>query len=108
MADFEDGRGRPLRDVLDNLGWTGEQYLSLVLFYDGSTHPRCALESVAAVTSAGSRVVFICPAAFRATEKRNVRAAETILIHEMLHSLGLREDPPPSVKITEAIWHRCP
>ncbi len=35
------------------------------------------------------------------------RHAEAILIHEALHSLGLREDPPSSDFITERVRARC-
>jgi hypothetical protein len=33
--------------------------------------------------------------------------AEAIIIHEALHTLGLREDPPSSREITRRVVKRC-
>jgi hypothetical protein len=38
---------------------------------------------------------------------RNSRHAEALVIHEMLHSLGLGENPPPSDEITARVRARC-
>jgi hypothetical protein len=38
---------------------------------------------------------------------RNSRHAEALLIHEMLHSLGLGENPPTSHQITARVRARC-
>jgi hypothetical protein len=35
------------------------------------------------------------------------REAEAILIHEILHTLGLGENPPSSAEITRQVWRRC-
>ena len=60
-----------------------------------------------AVTEPGSRVVFICPTAFVEAVSGKPEQAEATLIHEMLHSLGLGENPPRSRDITERVLFRC-
>jgi hypothetical protein len=39
--------------------------------------------------------------------RRNSRHVEAILIHELLHSLGLGENPPSSDYITSRVRARC-
>jgi hypothetical protein len=34
-------------------------------------------------------------------------AAELLVIHELLHTLGLGENPPSSVDITRVVTSRC-
>jgi hypothetical protein len=34
-------------------------------------------------------------------------AGEIIIIHEVLHTLGLRENPPSSEEITRQVTRRC-
>jgi hypothetical protein len=107
LSDFSDASGRPLRQVLEGLGQTAPDYLGSMLFYDGAKQLRCARDGVVAGTSPGSRVIFICPDAFRALHRADKAAAEVIIIHELLHSLGLGEDPPSSWRITQAVYRRC-
>ena len=107
LSDFDDATGQPLQQILDGLGQTSQEYLGSILFYDGSKRPACAREGVAATTSPHGRVVFICPNTFRALQKSNRLGAEVIIIHEMLHSLGLGEDPPSSWQISHAVYRQC-
>jgi hypothetical protein len=60
-----------------------------------------------AATERGSRVVFICPVRFVEIERGNPEYAEATLIHELLHSLGLGENPPRSREITQRVLSRC-
>ncbi len=53
---------------------------------------------------AGSRVVFICPTAFVEGSPEETEAA---LIHEMLQTLGLGENPSRSRDITARVRARC-
>jgi len=48
--------------------------------------------------------VFVCGTSFQ-TLARGARA--NALIHEMLHTLGLRENPPSSAEITRRVTERC-
>jgi hypothetical protein len=39
--------------------------------------------------------------------ERSRAAADAAIIHELLHSLGLGEDPPTSKQITDTVLARC-
>ena len=107
FSEYADVDGTPLAEVLAAGGRTRHGFLASVLFYDGARQPRCGLEGIAATTSPRSHVVFICPS-FRALEKNDHRTAETLIIHEMLHSVGLGENPPPSWRINRSVFRMCP
>jgi hypothetical protein len=55
----------------------------------------------------GSRVVQVCGRRFGAVARRNPRLAEASVIHEMLHSLGLGENPPDPQVITGRVLDLC-
>ncbi len=79
-----------------------------MLFYDGSRQLLCSLnDDPYAITQPGSRVVFICPRRFVQKQEWNPTAAEAIIIHEMMHSLGLGENPPSSEAITARVRDLC-
>jgi hypothetical protein len=108
LTEFADAAGRPLRVTLEERGFTAETYFRHMLFYDGTVHPRCAMKDIYAVTlEPGSRFVYVCPARFLDTFRKNPGRAEAYLIHEMLHSLGLGENPPSSREITDRVIDRC-
>jgi hypothetical protein len=107
FAIFRDEAGRPLLDRLHALGQEGQGYLGLVVFHDGRHRSACARKGTLAVTSPGSRVVSVCPEALRDVARRNARVAEAILIHEVLHTLGLGENPPSSSEITARVLKLC-
>jgi hypothetical protein len=73
------------------------------VFESGLGRPGCGRGQLA-FTRIHSTEVSICPRAFTLLRPRNQAAA---LIHEMLHSLGLGENPPESVAITEQVQKRC-
>jgi hypothetical protein len=104
LDDFADAEGRPLREHLG--GATPAGYLSHLQIHDGEipkgSH-RCASPGAAAFT-AGGAAVFVCGTSF-ATRGRSFR--ENALIHEMLHTLGLRENPPSSAEISRRVAERC-
>ncbi len=108
LTDFRDGAGRPLQAALDALGETPAGYLrGLVFFYDGASQRRCATGEVLGGTSPGSRVVYVCPLQFSEAFHRDTLLAEVFVIHETLHSLGLGENPPASLEITQRVMTRC-
>jgi hypothetical protein len=106
FSEFATASGLPLQSVLDASGWSGEEYLGLIGFYDGSGDRRCVNTGIAAFTSPGSRTVFICRG-FRSEWWADRRYAEIVILHEALHSLGLGENPPSSRDITALIARRC-
>jgi hypothetical protein len=106
LTDFADAAGRPLQTSLDALGMTAPAYLEMVGFYDGSAHRRCERSTIQAFTTPGHRVVFVCPR-FTRTQLTEPEAAEMVVLHEALHTLGLGENPPTSVEITRRVAQRC-
>ncbi len=109
VDEFTDTEGRPLRA---NLGTsTPAEHLARLLIHDGEIPKgsrRCASPGAAAFTSGGA-AVFVCGTNF-ATRGRTFR--ENALIHEMLHTLGLREnprggEPPTSADISLRVAERC-
>ena len=107
FSDFHGTDGRPLRERLDGLGTTGEEFLGRLLFYDGSAGDPCARGGTIAYTFPGSRVVFVCAAEFARHARHDPFLTEAALIHESLHSLGLGENPPTSAAITARVMSRC-
>jgi hypothetical protein len=109
LTDFRDGDGRPLIEGLDALGLPASDYLfDRVWFVDGADTPQCRRDGkTAAFTKSGHKVIRICPARFRSGFEHEFVAAEILVIHEMLHTLGLGENPPTSLHITEQVRRRC-
>ncbi len=107
FSDFQDAQGRPLRRRLDALGHSSQSYLGWLIFYDGAHNGRCDTKRYLALAQRDGRAVFVCPEAFRQWGQRDLFLAEAILIHEMLHSLGLGENPPTSQEITAQVMRRC-
>ena len=107
FSQFEDASGQPLQEKLDAQGQTAASYLGLILFADGAKFPRCQDPRVFALTEPGSRVVHVCGRQFASVESDNPRLTEAFLIHEELHSLGLRENPPSSKEITVRVLAAC-
>ena len=85
-------------------GW----YLDEMWFVDGTDTPACQRgDYMAAYTSPGSRVVFVCAARFHPPDLLAASDAELLIIHELLHSLGLGENPPTSHQISSQVVRRC-
>ena len=79
----------------------------MVLFYDGSNEGPCRRPRVHAFTAPGSRRRAGVPVAGEARGRRARATAEALVIHEVLHTLGLEENPPSSEEITVAVERRC-
>jgi hypothetical protein len=103
FTDFVDERGRPLQERLDALGMTGQEFLGFMGFYEGAGTGRCVSGGVVAFTQPGSLAIRVCPQMARQSPDR----AEFVVLHEMLHSLGLGENPPTSADITRQVEARC-
>ena len=104
LDDFADREGRPLRERLGSS--TPEAYLARLVLRNGEIpvgSGRCASPGAAAFTANGA-AVFVCGTSF---QRLGRGAAANALIHEMLHTLGLRENPPSSAEITRRVAERC-
>ena len=107
FSDFSDTEGQALSARLAELGQSPQAYLGQILFYDGSSQPRCENPDVLAFTYPRSPVVFVCREALRKTYWRQPFYVEATLIHEALHTLGLGENPPTSLEVTSRVMRRC-
>lgn len=106
-SDFVDMRGQPLATKLAELGVRASDYLRIVRFYDGAGRSACKKNGILAYTTPGSRVSYLCGRTFLRAAQRDPDEARVVVIHEMLHSLGLGENPPTSQEITHKVKQRC-
>jgi hypothetical protein len=107
LSDFADERGQVLRSKLAELGVNAVEHLRLIVFEDGTNRSRCRQSGILAFTSPGSRVIYLCGRDFMRAAQRAPEDLRAIVIHEMLHSLGLGENPPSSREITRRVRERC-
>ena len=107
LRDFTDAEGRTLERNLDTLGVSPLDYLGWVFFYDGFGRGRCMQEGIYATTQPGSRVVNMCGPRFTELQAREPQVAQAVVLHEVLHTLGLQENPPSSAHITQRVLERC-
>jgi hypothetical protein len=106
LSDFTDASGQRLETNLLKFSVdSGDYVFDHLWFVDGSHKWQCT-GTVAAFTQPGSRVIFVCGALFE-WGNRLVRGAELMIIHEILHSLGLGENPPSSDEISKQVMKRC-
>lgn len=107
LSDFRDGDGRLLSDNLAASGLTAPEYFSHLHFVDGGAVALCRRSNVAAAANPGSPEIAICLTNFERVLNRHRGLAVNLLIHEMLHALGLGENPPTSLEITRQVVKRC-
>jgi hypothetical protein len=105
-VEFRDGRDLPLANRLAELGTDWNTYMSWILFRNGSGRVQCDAQTLA-YTTPGGRVVFVCERQFERAWNLDPRRATAIIIHEVLHTLGLQENPPSSDEITSRVLARC-
>jgi hypothetical protein len=106
LSEFRGADGRTLTEVLTGEGLTAPGHLRRLFFYSGEDHRSCRTD-VLAFTTPGSRVVYVCAARFREGYSTNPARLEAVILHEMLHTLGLGEDPPTSEEITARVVAAC-
>ena len=110
LTDFTDAQGRTLQQNLEEWGASPAEYIGLIPFVDGSSQALCRKTKTALVASPGVRRVFVCKT-FAEVQLRQPGVAESMVIHEILHTLGLGEAPmpgqPTSIEITQRVEARC-
>jgi hypothetical protein len=107
LSDFSDASGRPLTERLGDTGLTARALFERLEFRSGAHEPTCRNSRVDAFTHVGQRTIFVCPDGCFSVGRRDVPRGSSVLIHEMLHTLGLGEDPPSSLEITSRVAERC-
>lgn len=107
FEDFRDGSGRTLASRLEALGQDGGQFLNGLRFANGERFGPCQPHNVLAATEPNSHVIFLCGLHFFESVHKDPGFAADLVIHEMLHSLGLGENPPSSLDITSRVAARC-
>lgn len=106
LDEFADPEGVSLRSRLSESGSTLADRLAQVRFFDGSESWRCQSTSTYAFTTRASAVVCVCPRLLAQAVRLDPHA-DLVIIHELLHSLGLGENPPHSSDITARVAARC-
>lgn len=106
LTTFTDQSGRPLSVRLREVSLDVQTYLTMVVFIDASRETSC-VRGAFAYTSPGSRVVGLCVNELKRTWSQNPEYAAARVIHEMLHTLGLGENPPTSDEITRRVMASC-
>jgi hypothetical protein len=107
LGDFRDASGRSLAENLAGTGLSAAEFLARLEFKDGRNASPCRRRHVDAFTSVRGSTVWACPGGSLWLGGENNRAGANTLIHEMLHALGLEENPPSSVEITRRVRERC-
>jgi hypothetical protein len=106
LSDFRDASGRTMQERLDLLGDTPRSYLARLSFREAFDR-RCQDSVTLAFTYLESRDVFVCGNQFWQAYRRNSSYVEALVIHEMMHTLGLGENPPTSLEISARVLKRC-
>jgi hypothetical protein len=107
LADFRDASGRTIQERLDLRGETPRRFLARRITFREGRDSRCTNAGILAYTSIEGREVFICPTQFWQVYRTNPSYVEALLIHEIMHTLGLGENPPSSLEINERVMKRC-
>jgi hypothetical protein len=110
LADLTDAKGVTLFARLEEKQLTLARFLADLRFVDAGDTRKCGQWTSAGFTEPGSLVIFICSAQFvdRAGSLQGT-AGEIVIIHEVLHALGLPENGrfPTSDQITAVVRKRC-
>jgi len=106
LSDFRDASGHTIQERLDRLNETPRGYLTGLTFRDAYDR-RCQDFVTLVFTYVGSRDVFVCGTRFSQAYDRNPSYVEALVIHEMMHTLGLGENPPSSPQIQAQVLQRC-
>jgi hypothetical protein len=113
LSELRDRDGRTLHENLKAWEMSAEEYLRRLPFVDGSHLQLCRRATVHMAATPGIPRVLVCPGVgnpnsrLSNVERASSTLAEAMVIHEMLHTLGLGENPPSTFEITERVKERC-
>ncbi len=106
FSDFRDALGRTIERNLAAWGMSPAEYLRMLPFVDGSGEALCHRGKVMLASNPNVPRVVVCPG-FTRVQRDEPATAEMLAIHEVLHTLGLGENPPSSAEITAQVVRRC-
>lgn len=106
LTDFNDTNGRSLASQLSSVATDMDAYLRMITFVDGTREQRCDSGALL-FTAPGSRVVRVCSDQLKRIAPLKPEYVVATFIHEILHTLGLGENPPSSSQITTRVLSRC-
>jgi hypothetical protein len=107
LSDFQDSQtGLTLAESLAATGRSASEHVESLWFRGASRLRPFAGRRVFAFTVPASPVVYLCREDLLRIQNQP-RLLTAIVLHEVLHSLGLRDDHPSSVAITERVLERC-
>ena len=92
FTDFTDAQGRVAPAEPRGVEPLPAEYIGLIPFLDGTSQALCRKTKTALVASPGVRRVFVCKT-FAEVQLRQPGVTESMVIHEILHTLGLGEAP---------------
>jgi hypothetical protein len=107
LTDFTDASGRTLAENLAALGKTPAEFMHDLYWVDDRDTPCCVRRGTLAFTAPGQRVIRVCGRRFAEVSLSRPIYGDAVFIHEMLHALGLTENPPSSSVITRQVIARC-
>jgi len=107
FTDFRDPSGRTLADNLASLGKTPSEFMNELYWLNDHETACCLRRGTLAFTVPGQRVIRVCGRRFTDVSLSRPIYGEAVFIHEMLHALGLAENPPSSTVITRQVIARC-
>ena len=107
LSDFVDeSNGLTLAENLAATGRTASEHVESLWFRGAPRLSPFPGRRVFAFTAPASSVVFLCREDLLRIQTQR-RMLTAIVLHEVLHTLGLRDDHPSSVAITERVLARC-
>ncbi len=106
LEEFRATDGSPLTAKLASFGVPADQYLAMIPFLDGTGRPLCRGGQSQLLTARGVARIAVCRSFLQTVDRERV-TAEVYVIHEMLHTLGLGENPPSSQEITQRVKREC-
>jgi hypothetical protein len=107
LTDFVDAEGRSLAENLALYAPPADEYFARIALLDGSGLRLCDTGQARLVTTPNAQRIFVCKS-FLEIARSVPYEAEVCLIHDVLHTLGLGENPPTSREITRRVMQRCP
>src|SRR5262249_8674585 len=107
LSEFRGSSGRASEGRLDAPGGTPRGLLGRITFHEGRDTRACRNAAVLAFSTVGNGHVYVCSPQFWEEYRSSATRAEATVIHEMMHTLGLGENPPTPMEIDAQVLKRC-